>query len=1313
MKKQVFFAFLCLIMFISQSSIILCQNWQEMMDSTNYYKDMQSFDKALVWGNKALIQAEKEFGELDTNFINTIGNIAEIFYYADKTDSAITIQEYHLKLCRKFFNDDNPKLAQSINNLAVFFDATKRDDNRTEQLYIESLAMYRRIFKEDNNKLAESTFSLAFFYRERGKYDKADSLFAESLAMFRRLLKNDYIRLSKLINSVAMFYDSHREYRKAEPLYIESLELKRKVYISDHQDIVSSLSRLAVCYWNLVEYRKAELLYIEALDISKRLNKEANEITAKCALNLADLYENIGDIKKAEPLYNEALDMFRNIHLNNNPDLAQSIDNVGIFYSNIGNTDKALELLTEALEMRRRILPADYKKIANNLHSLAVLYKKKGNYDKSEVLHNESLSMFKMYYKTEHTDIAMCLDGLADLHYYKADFRKAEQFLIEAMEMRRRIFISDHIDLAKSLQNLATFYNHIGEYNKVEPLYIEALEMFWRIFKAPHTYIASVLNNLANYNNNISNLTKAEKLFIEAYEMARNIYTADHPDMAISILNTAAFYKSIGNFEKAEPLYEEAYQMFKRIYTIDNPAFATCINNTASFYHDKKLHLKAELLYTEALEMNRRLYTGDQIDIALSLNNIAFFYQDIGDYYKAEPLFIESLEMYRRIFKNDHNELAIAINNLGKFYSDVGKYNYAETLLIEALDMRRRLFKTDHPDLAKSINNMANFYIIKGEFDKADNLFNELFPMIENILNNYFPSLSESEKEKFLSTLNKYYDGYYSFIYKMNKESNQNYTSVYSNSLIQVYDNLLFTKGLLLNSTNKVIEQVMNSGDSSLIELYKSLNYNRNYIAMLYNMTKTELEQKQINLDSIINLTNNLEKELTRKSDVYANEFNNKKIRWKEVQNQLNPKEAAIELIRFRYYDNNFTDTIYYAALILKKDSRYPELVLLENGNELEEIHFLQYNIMIKDLSDEYRSNFNLTSEEAISDLLKEMYQNFWAKIQEKLDGIKTVYISVDGVFNKINLNTFINPATEKYLAEEMNIVLLTSTRDLVKKEFFAKDQSNAKKYVALFGNPKFNLDTSEIELLIDKHGRRELYYASNSNNKLRGFGNETLLRGLSYDELPSTQKEIEKMETLFANLGWEVTSKTGIEATEDEVKAVKNPRVLHISTHGQFDKHSNKDSDIFRDTKIFENPLLKSKLIFSGGENTRRRIINNEIFDNRIDDGYLTAYEVMNMNLDNTELVVLSACETGLGEIRNGEGVYGLQRAFMVAGAENLIMSLWKVPDLATQELMTEFYGKWLGGIDKREAFRQSQMQLAEKYTNFFYWGAWVLVGK
>jgi CHAT domain-containing protein len=378
-----------------------------------------------------------------------------------------------------------------------------------------------------------------------------------------------------------------------------------------------------------------------------------------------------------------------------------------------------------------------------------------------------------------------------------------------------------------------------------------------------------------------------------------------------------------------------------------------------------------------------------------------------------------------------------------------------------------------------------------------------------------------------------------------------------------------------------------------------------------------------------------------------------------------------------------------YAALIVTPATlKNPELILLENGTDMETRLIKYYRNAIQSKLTDDRS-----------------YNQFWKPIADHLTGINKVYFSADGVYNQINLNTLYNPGSKKYLLDELEVQVVTSTRDLIDNNFSV---SNAVKEAYMFGFPDYNGEQTK-----KSDSARSITFEAAA--ELKKDAAQRFLNGENINELPGTRKEVETIQSLLRKNNVNQHVYMFDKATEAEIKKLNNPQLLHVATHGFFmadiptDEPGKRSFTKIESKKIVENPLLRSGLLFA--EAKRAFIPNKEVSTG--EDGVLTAYEAMNLNLDKTDLVVLSACETGLGVTSNGEGVYGLQRAFQVAGAKSVLMSLWTVSDEATQQLMTLFYEYWLSGKTPREAFRMAQLSLREKFPEPYFWGAFVLVGE
>ena len=881
-------------------------------------------------------------------------------------------------------------------------------------------------------------------------------------------------------------------------------------------------------------------------------------------------------------------------------------------------------------------------------------------------------------------------------------------------------------DLVKNIYILGFFYEFLDRFSDAEKLYIQALEINRKLYPPEeypngHENLATNLELLASQYKSLRHYSMAEKLYLEALEMRQKLYPPEeypngHTDLARSLNSLAGLFESQGRYPEAEKLYLEALEMRRKLFPSEeypngHTDLARSLNNLAVLYKSQGRYPEAEKLFVEALEMTRKLFPSEEYpnghtDLAGSINNLAVLYESHGRYPEAEKLNLEALEMYRKLFPteeypNGHTDLAGCLNNLAGLYKSQGRYPEAEKLYLEALEMYRKLFPSEeypngHIDLATSLNNLAGLYESQGRYPEAEKLLLENNAILKQIFITNSLTMSEKEKEQFWGLHEYKFKSFYSFVLKRIK-GNPSITE-------QALNNTLFTKAMLLNSTKKVKQRIINSGDKQLIEKYNSWIALREKLAKLYNLSYYELQQQKINRDSIEKIANSLEKELSEKSESFANSYSKQQYTFQDIKSELKENETAVEIVRFNYYDNRWTDTVYYMALIVSEDTKdHPKMVLIENGNEIENELFERYKTDVASSKGLY-SDYKKT--------LKEIYTKIWKPIKDALPpSTETIYLSLDGIYNKINLNSLINPETGNYLLTENDIRIVTSTRDIAenKNEQITNTRGRT---AALFGFPKYDLDSARYNEIATNYQRdmEEYVYGSTLDS----------IRAGQWDQLPGTKIEVEIVDSLLKTQNWLTKKYIGEEALEEAVKSLNSPRILHIATHGFFlstEEIERRYEENRLAAKMFgvethiayKDPLLRSGLLLAGAKSGME---NDRLLSTHRDNGILTAKEVMNLDLDNTELVVLSACETGLGDIRNGEGVYGLQRAFRVAGAKSLINSLWKVPDKETQELMMKFYSYWLiDGKSKTEAFKQAQIEMSSLHP--FFWAAFVLVGE
>ena len=593
----------------------------------------------------------------------------------------------------------------------------------------------------------------------------------------------------------------------------------------------------------------------------------------------------------------------------------------------------------------------------------------------------------------------------------------------------------------------------------------------------------------------------------------------------------------------------------------------------------------------------------------------------------------------------------------------------------------------DPKDMAKK----AGRALKDGPDLQAANLLKNTSLLHEKMITKYFVNMTEQQKAKFLKTFSFNSNALHSFSARyVNEEPSYSKVGLRSS---------LSTKGLLLKSSIEMRKAVEESGDPELLKQYDDWQEQQRQVYRYSQMDNREREAQGIDLDKEEKKAKSMERKISSKSKKFREKRSLDTTGFEQILATLKPGEAAMEMVRFPLYKRmGYVDTICYGAYLIKYGSSYPIYIVNKNGKDLEEKYIRFYKKGIKGGQLDLKGNFY--SEEFAARL----YDNFWKQFEPHMSGVKTLYFSPDGVYNQMSPTTLPNPSTKKYVGEGLDIIQLTNCRDLL-VDHSLKETKDA----LIVGNPDFDMKIDPKTSPKDTSNKAKTDMTALKNS-------------MTITELPGTKGETDRIHALLEEKGFSSTLIQETKATEGALKEVKNPKIAHIATHGFFLEYKedppedmaeegegtrggNKMSDI----ETTENPLMRSGLLLAGVEHT----VNNPDFIEPHNDGILTAYEAMHLNLVRTDIVVLSACETGLGEVKNGEGVYGLQRAFMVAGAKNLLFSLWTVSDEATQLLMTTFYEKWLNGTPKRQAFSEAQAAVREKYSSPYYWGAFVMLGK
>ncbi len=913
---------------------------------------------------------------------------------------------------------------------------------------------------------------------------------------------------------------------------------------------------------------------------------------------------------------------------------------------NEGKYAEAIPIAINAKEAAKKEFGNSSGDYAMSLNNLTYLYQKMGNFTEAIPVYKEASFIWKKLLGEEDSTYLTILNNLANLYIYTGNFISAEPLYKQVLNIRKKVFGVEHPDYATSLNNLAFLYFKMGNYTSAEPLYKQAL--------------------------NINKLALGE----------------GHYDYAINLNNIGLLYVFMGNFTAAEPLYKQASAIMNKSLGEEHPDYATNLTNLADLYQKMGNYTDAEPIYKQVLTIRKKVLGEVHPDYATSLNNLAVMYVFMEDYAAAESLYKQALTNTKKVLGEEHPDYATSLNNLAGLYMSMGNYSAAEPLFKEAKDIYKKKLGEEHPDYTRSLHNLAGLYETMGNYDAEANLLISGTTLMLNHIEKNFSTLSEAEKLIWWENKNGYFQLAPSLLL-----TNSN-TSI--NFLLQTCSQQLQLKGYVLNNEAKVLMEARKKGSPQLKQLLTLWITNKAVLAKQYSLP---IAKRITQLDSLEKETNEQEKQINKQSAIFRANKVNQQIGFHEVQKNLKQDEAAVEFIRFEYYHKHWTDSILYAAFIILPKATIPHFLTLCEEKQLAgllESKSMSSEQFVKQL---YRGATITNKLKTDGKKGESLYNLVWKPLLPFLKGIKKVSIAPAGLLNRVAFNA-LPVDSGHYLIDIYQIRQYNSIRQIAEQRI-PLSSSHVPVDVVLFGGIDFNVADS-----ITVSNNEPVTYSLPYNVKRS-------IRGSIWNSLPGTLLEVNEISQLFKTNKINTRVITGAFATEESFKQLsgQSPAILHLATHGFSladveKKRKNNLTNNENQFTIADNPLLRSGIIMSGAN---RVWGGDEPFTGK-DDGIVTAYEISNLDLNNTGLVVLSACETALGDIKGTEGVFGLQRAFKLAGVQNMLLSLWQIPDKETAELMNQLYSNKLKGMNNYVAFNKAQNTLRKKYPPY-YWAAFVLI--
>ena len=1077
---------------------------------------------------------------------------------------------------------------------------------------------------------------------------------------------------------------------------IDSLESYQNtsdcIFYMDSISSATSLNEYQLSYFNIIKgkyfvLQRKDSLALAILKEERKFLFSKGDTTSISYSNLIDLE---GKILENESNYDEALKRFlksksikEKLLDEEHPDYINSINDIAIIYARKGQDEKAKPLFIRAMNLTKKGLGEKHPDYATCLNNLAIIHKNNGEYEIAEPLYIQAMDLRKEVLGEKHFEYAKSLHDLGILYYHLEQYEKTEKLFIESKDIRKETLGVDHPDYANSLNDLAELYKALGQYDNAEELLIETKNIEKKILGEEHPSYAVTLNNLAVLYFYKDEYDKVEPLFLQIKEIRKKVLGEKHPLYTSILNNLGVLYTNMGDYEKAERSLSKVIEIEKEVLGEEHPDYLMSLLNLASVNLRKGDNEKAEKQYIEVKEKRLKILGPKHSDYAACIYNLAYLYRKTGEYEKAEPLFIEAINIEKEVLGEEHPDYITSITNLARLYHKMGQHEKVEPLCFQAIKVYKEKYSIFTFEYVSTLNYLALHYQETDQFEKATNTIIEAKDISKQLLINAFAFMSEKEKFNYHQrTIKSLW-----IIKKIGLDfQNQKLAG-------EIYNTLLFEKGLHLSSNLQTRAYYEDQIDPAINQTYQDLIQAKKDLYDQYLMPKSA-QKNIVDLENNIEL---LEKKMSRASTRFRKEQETKSVDHVQIANELVQGEIAIE---FTHFVNN-ADSMIYAANLLMANG---DIAFVPLANEETLINKLN-------LKDTDSSNFiNDIHKKTTRGIVKinkdlpDLYDLIWQPIEPYLNGVNKIYYSPSGMLNRINLNA-IEVQDGSVLADKYEMVGLMSTRTIaIEKE---KNQDNT---VYLIGGidyeAGYDLEMNDLTMITtstNNGGQDELAFRGTSQSLRKG----------SWEYLKWTKTETESINKLFEEHNFEVDYKTGKEATEKNFKSLgttgPSPRFLHLATHGYFFPDPQEDDTGNKNTfESSEHPLLRSGLILAGGN----KIWQGQEVSPETEDGILTAYEISNMNLSNSELVVLSACETGLGDIQGSEGVYGLQRAFKMAGVRYLIMSIWQVPDEATSVFMTRFYKNYLREqMTIRAAFNKTQLEMRDQFSEPYNWAGFVLL--
>jgi CHAT domain-containing protein/tetratricopeptide (TPR) repeat protein len=1113
--------------------------------------------------------------------------------------------------------------------------------------------------------------------------------------------------LETLNSGMARLIEDGR-YEEALPIAALVLGYAESILGTDHPDTLVSVDQLADLYRFLGRHDEAEGLYRRVLASRERMLGTDHLDTLRSLTDLAHVYSSQDRYNAAERMYQRALTTRERVLGAEHYDTLENVTNLAVLYLSQRRYAEAEPLFQRVIEASERVLGAEHEFTLVNYVNMAFLYERQGRPGDAESFYRRALNGGERGFGTQHPVRTFHRSNLAEFYRRRGRWAEAEKLYRRTVVDNARELGSENLDTLGAESHLADLLYFQGRYGEAEPLLRRALAAYERLRDAEHADTLELVNRLALVYDGQGRHGEAEPLLRRALHARERVLGTEHRATLRSVSNLAALYYSQGRYGEAEPLLLRTLDSLKRVLGPEHLETLNASENLAVLYETQGRHADAEALLLPALQTRERVLGAEHPSTLDSLHSLATLRKAQGRNGEAEALYGHVLQTSERVLGAEHPDTLRSVSNLALLYKQEGRYDEAEPLYRRALEARERLLGSSHPDALDVLGKLAVLY--GATVRRRD--FGELLLLWD-------PAARAALRLSFSTTRS-------ARVQRQQLARSDEIVDVACTNAIEAPDdkalsefcaNLRLRWKRIGSAEAEVVARVSRTSDDPKVrELAAEVAEARANLAGM--ILIPEPDQAAITKER--ERLEELESQLATRSQAFREQDERAETDWRRVSAALPPGSLLLDLRRhlpFDFKSDEWGDPHWLAVSIHPGGDAAPAPEVIDLGPAAPTRAWIR-ELISADSADARRSAASA------------LYGALIAPLSERLAGVRRVYLSPDGLLDLVPFAA-LRDGDGKYWIEAQDIRILRTGRDLLPLSATAGGAAGG--LLALGGidyarfadsepAPPPGADAQAMQATRSLLGERAARLswpapeepppstappdAASPNPPAVASAQPALV----FPELKATDSEARGLASLFeTETGASAQLLTGTRASEAELKVragrqAQPPRILHLATHGFFRPAPGSTA---------ERPLTLTGIALAGA--------NRGMAGDRSptgDNGVLSALEAQDLNLAGTALVALSACDTGKGEIDAAEGVYGLVRSFQLAGARNVLMTLWPLDDALAADFMLDFYRTWLedNAYDEpAEALRATQLAWIRsgdaRKSDPYFWAPYVVV--